>query len=75
MIDPTRYPRLSRIDTPADLRRLEASELRAVADELRRPLLVFEPLRCDYRWASDRLHRFVLDGMAANRAACRRAPP
>ena len=29
MIDPTRYPRLSTIDTPADLRRLDASELRA----------------------------------------------
>ncbi|MEZ5314299.1 MAG: hypothetical protein R2862_11985 [Thermoanaerobaculia bacterium] len=23
-------------------------------------------LRCDYRWASRRLHRFVLDGMAEN---------
>jgi len=27
---------------------------------------VLEPLRCDYRWASDRLHRFALDGMAEN---------
>ena len=34
------------------------------AGELGRPLLVFEPLRSDYPWASDRLHRFVLDGMA-----------
>ena len=34
------------------------------------PLVVFEPLRVDYRWASDRMHRFVLDGMAANAAAC-----
>lgn len=42
------------------------------ASELRRPLLVFEPLRCDYPCASDRLHRFVLDGMAANAAACAR---
>ncbi len=33
------------------------------------PLLVFEPLRAGYRWASDRMHRFVLDGMAANAAA------
>lgn len=33
------------------------------------PLIVFEPLRAGYRWASDRLHRFVLDGMAANAAA------
>jgi deoxyribodipyrimidine photo-lyase len=28
------------------------------------PLLVLEPLRAGYPWASDRLHRFVLDGMA-----------
>lgn len=34
------------------------------AQALRKPLLIFEPLRCDYPWASDRLHRFVLDGMA-----------
>lgn len=33
------------------------------ARELRKPLLILEPLRCDYPWASDRLHRFVLDGM------------
>jgi deoxyribodipyrimidine photo-lyase len=32
-----------------------------------RPLLVLEALRCGYRWASDRLHRFVLEGMADNR--------
>ena len=31
------------------------------------PLVVLEALRCDYPWASDRLHRFVLDGMADNR--------
>jgi len=36
------------------------------ARELRKPLLVLEALRCDYRWASDRLHRFVIDGMAEN---------
>jgi deoxyribodipyrimidine photo-lyase len=34
------------------------------------PLLVFEPLRAGYRWASDRIHQFVLDGMADNAAAC-----
>lgn len=33
------------------------------------PLLVFEPLRAAYPHASDRLHRFVLDGMSANRRA------
>ncbi|GAC1621011.1 MAG: deoxyribodipyrimidine photolyase [Candidatus Acidiferrum sp.] len=37
-----------------------------------KPLLIFEPLRCDYPWASDRFHRFVLDGMACNIQACAR---
>ncbi len=36
------------------------------ASELRRPLLVLEPLRAGYRWASDRMHAFVLQGMAVN---------
>ncbi|MBB4125271.1 1-deoxy-D-xylulose-5-phosphate synthase [Xanthomonas translucens] len=35
MIDPTRYPRLSRIQTPADLRRFDEAELPAIAEELR----------------------------------------
>ena len=39
MIDPTRYPRLSRIDSPADLRRFGEDELRAIADELRAYLI------------------------------------
>ena len=38
------------------------------ARELGKPLLVFEPLRAGYSWASDRLHRFVIDGMADNAA-------
>ncbi len=38
------------------------------AVELKRPLVIFEPLRLGYRWASDRLHRFVIDGMAENQA-------
>ncbi len=38
----------------------------AWAEELGKPLVVLEALRCDYRWASDRIHRFVLDGMAEN---------
>ena len=29
-------------------------------------LIVLEALRCGYRWASDRMHRFVLDGMIDN---------
>ncbi|RYZ71973.1 MAG: 1-deoxy-D-xylulose-5-phosphate synthase [Lysobacteraceae bacterium] len=39
MIDPTRYPRLSRINLPADLRQFEESELIAIADELRAYLI------------------------------------
>jgi deoxyribodipyrimidine photo-lyase len=35
--------------------------------ELGRPLVVLEALRCGYPWASDRLHAFVLEGMADNR--------
>jgi deoxyribodipyrimidine photo-lyase len=38
------------------------------AVELGKPLIVLEPLRVGYRWASDRIHRFVLDGMADNAA-------
>ena len=33
------------------------------ARELNKPLLVFEALRCGYQWASDRLHKFVIEGM------------
>jgi len=44
-----------------------------LANQLEQPLLVLEPLRADYPWASDRFHRFVLDGMRANRDACVRA--
>lgn len=38
----------------------------AWARALDRPLVVLEALRVDYPWASDRLHRFVLDGMRDN---------
>ncbi|PRP92585.1 Deoxyribodipyrimidine photo-lyase [Enhygromyxa salina] len=37
-----------------------------LARELERPLLIFEALRVDYPWASDRFHAFVLDGMHAH---------
>ncbi len=40
--------------------------------ELHKPLVILEALRCDYRWASDRLHGFVLDGMRDNAAECQR---
>lgn len=39
MIDPQRYPRLSRIATPADLRQFDEAELRDIADELRAYLI------------------------------------
>jgi deoxyribodipyrimidine photo-lyase len=37
--------------------------------ELKKPLVIFEPLRIGYGWSSDRFHRFILDGMAANSEA------
>jgi deoxyribodipyrimidine photo-lyase len=37
------------------------------ARRLRRPLLILEALRLGYPWASDRFHRFILDGMAEHR--------
>ncbi len=40
-----------------------------LAAGLRRPLVVLEALRCDYPWASDRFHAFVIDGMRANARA------
>jgi deoxyribodipyrimidine photo-lyase len=39
------------------------------ARQLGKPLLVFEALRVAYPWASDRLHVFVMQGMAANARA------
>ncbi|MCK6479161.1 MAG: deoxyribodipyrimidine photolyase [Planctomycetes bacterium] len=45
-----------------------------LASELRRPLLVLEALRCDHPWASERFHRFVLDGMAENGRALEGGP-
>ena len=34
-----------------------------------RPLVIVEPLRVGYRWASDRHHRFIIDGMEDNARA------
>lgn len=45
-----------------------------LAEALARPLLILEPLRAEYRWASDRHHRFIVDGMAANQRAFAGAP-
>jgi deoxyribodipyrimidine photo-lyase len=36
---------------------------------LGKPLVVLEPLRAGYPWASDRIHRFVIDGMHDNARA------
>lgn len=36
--------------------------------DLRKPLLILEALRCGYPWASDRLHGFIIQGMADNEA-------
>jgi len=43
------------------------------AREFGKPLVVLEALRVDYPWASDRLHRFVLDGMVDNALRFERA--
>lgn len=37
-----------------------------LAAALKKPLVVFEALRCGYPWASDRLHAFLLEGMPGN---------
>jgi deoxyribodipyrimidine photo-lyase len=42
-------------------------------EKLRKPLLILEALRCDYKWASDRLHTFVIEGMAENAGKIARA--
>lgn len=44
------------------------------AAELDKPLIVLEALRCDYQWASDRFHAFLLAGMADNKAAFKSSP-
>ena len=42
--------------------------------EFSKPLVILEAVRCDYPYASDRLHRFVLDGMAEHRTALAGSP-
>jgi len=44
------------------------------ARELAKPLVILEALRSDYRWASDRLHYFVIQGMADNHRRLARKP-
>ena len=34
------------------------------ANKLEKPLLIFDSVRCDYPWASERTHHFLMEGMA-----------
>lgn len=38
----------------------------AWANKLNKPLLIYEGLNCDYPWASDRIHHFMVEGMHEN---------
>ena len=42
--------------------------------DLKKPIVVLEALRCGYPWASDRIHRFIMDGMIDNRDQLRGSP-
>ena len=42
------------------------------ANDLGKPLVIYEGLRVDYPWASARLHRFILEGMRDNAVAARK---
>ena len=42
-----------------------------LANQLGKPLVIFEAIRCNYKWASDRFHQFILDGMLQNAEAVR----
>lgn len=39
------------------------------SEKLKKPVLALEALRCGHKWACDRFHSFVLDGMSANKRA------
>lgn len=45
-----------------------------LATALHKPLVVFEPLRVGYRWASDRHHQMIIDGMAHHRHSLEGSP-
>lgn len=42
----------------------------AQCEALKKPLLIFEPMQIDYRFACERHHRFVVDGMIDQRRRC-----
>ena len=44
------------------------------ARQLGRPLVILEALRVGYPWASDRLHRFIIEGMLDNDRRCEGSP-
>lgn len=44
------------------------------ACELKKPLLILEALSCDYPWASERLHCFILEGMKNNWSDFKNSP-
>ena len=44
------------------------------AREMAKPLVVLEAIRCDHRWSSERIHRFVMDGMADHGVAFAQTP-
>jgi deoxyribodipyrimidine photo-lyase len=45
-----------------------------LADELRKPLVILEPLEIGYRWANARHHRFIIEGMRDQAGAFKTAP-
>ncbi|WP_437187539.1 deoxyribodipyrimidine photolyase [Planctomicrobium sp. SH668] len=44
------------------------------AISLKKPLVIFEAVRVNYHWASDRIHHFILQGMLENLRACAALP-
>ncbi|MEO1023146.1 MAG: hypothetical protein AAFW89_11440 [Bacteroidota bacterium] len=42
----------------------------AWANKLNKPLLIYEALSVDYPWASDRFHKFIMQGMKENLEQC-----
>lgn len=44
----------------------------AWANKLKKPLLIYEGLSCDIPWASDRFHKFLIEGMHENATECDR---
>ena len=38
----------------------------SIAKQLEKPLVVYEGLRMDYKWNSERIHKFILEGMCDN---------